>query len=227
MKRTCKQCGKEFELTEGEISFYESKGLDLPKRCKECREVNKSSKSSSEAKRESLATNKTASQAGWPLGKLVATGGAAIAIVLAALIGGGSLGGTVPGTDPSSTTNYSAVVSTPNTTSTTSDSNATNVPSANAAKTNAANAKKCTFRNTNLLNEHYEKHGKNMGFADAAAYESAASAVVTNPKASHKTEREDGDDVYYLENTREFVVVSTDGYIRTYYYADKDYFERQ
>ena len=224
MKRTCKQCGKEFELTEGEISFYESKGLDLPKRCKECREVNKSGKSASDTKRESLTTNKTASQAGWPAGKLIVTSIAAIAIVLAALIGGGALDGIVPGTDPSSTANNAVVASVSNTT----DAAAANVSNtANASNTSTANTKKYTFRNTSLLNEHYEKHGKSMGFADASAYESAASAVVTNTKALHKTEREDGDDVYYLENTREFVVVSTDGYIRTYYYADKDYFERQ
>ena len=30
----------------------------------------------------------------------------------------------------------------------------------------------------------------------------------------HKIEEEDGDDVYYLEETNEFVIVSTDGYIR-------------
>ncbi len=228
MKRTCKQCGKEFELTESEISFYESKGLDLPKRCKECREVNKSGKSASDAKRESLTTNKTASQAGWPAGKLIVTSIAAIAIVLAALIGGGALGGIVPGTDPSNTTNSSVVASVSNATDTAA-ANASNTANAaaSAANTNTANTKKYTFRNTRLLNEHYEKHGKDMGFTDAAAYESAASAVVTNTKALHKTEKEDGDDVYYLENTREFVVVSTDGYIRTYYYADKDYFERQ
>ena len=38
MKRVCKQCGKEFELSEGEIRFYEKKGLELPKRCQQCRE---------------------------------------------------------------------------------------------------------------------------------------------------------------------------------------------
>ena len=36
----CKQCGKKFNLTEGEIEFYKSKGLSLPKRCKECRKIN-------------------------------------------------------------------------------------------------------------------------------------------------------------------------------------------
>ena len=45
MKRTCKQCGKEFILTQSEIDFYKSKNLSLPKRCKECREQNKKSTS--------------------------------------------------------------------------------------------------------------------------------------------------------------------------------------
>ena len=83
------------------------------------------------------------------------------------------------------------------------------------------------FRNRNLLDKHYDKHGIEMGFASAEEYEAAASAVVTNPNALHKLEEEDGDDVFYLEDTREFVIVSTDGFIRTYYYADKDYFDRQ
>ena len=34
MKRICKQCGKEFELSQSEINFYNSKNLSLPKRCK-------------------------------------------------------------------------------------------------------------------------------------------------------------------------------------------------
>lgn len=84
-----------------------------------------------------------------------------------------------------------------------------------------------SFRNDNLLDKHFDKHGIEMGFSSAEEYEAAASAVVNNPKALHKLEEEDGDDVYYVEDTNEFVVVSTDGYIRTYYYADKDYFNRQ
>ena len=83
------------------------------------------------------------------------------------------------------------------------------------------------FRNRNLLDKHYDKHGIEMGFDSAEEYEAAASAVVTNPNSLHKLEEEDGDDVFYLEETREFVVVSTDGFIRTYYYASKDYFDRQ
>lgn len=45
MKRTCIQCGKEFELTSSEISFYKKRKLALPKRCKECRDLNKKGRS--------------------------------------------------------------------------------------------------------------------------------------------------------------------------------------
>ena len=41
MKRICKQCGKEFVLTDAELDFYKKKNLTLPKRCKACREKNK------------------------------------------------------------------------------------------------------------------------------------------------------------------------------------------
>ena len=85
------------------------------------------------------------------------------------------------------------------------------------------------FRNRDLLESHYEKHGKEMGFSSSKEYEMSASDVVNNPESLHKTEKEDGDDVYYKENTNEFVVVSTDGYILTYFNPDsgKKYFDRQ
>lgn len=85
------------------------------------------------------------------------------------------------------------------------------------------------FRNRDLLESHYEKHGKEMGFSSSKEYEMSAGDVVNNPESLHKTEKEDGDDVYYKENTNEFVVVSTDGYIRTYFNPDsgKKYFDRQ
>ena len=67
-----------------------------------------------------------------------------------------------------------------------------------------------------------------MGFASAEEYEKAAATVVSDSRALHKLEKEDGDDVYY-EETNEFVIVSTDGYIRTYFYPRNgiQYFERQ
>lgn len=84
-----------------------------------------------------------------------------------------------------------------------------------------------TFRNEERLQEHYEKHGIDMGFSSAEAYLAGANKVISDPSALHKTEAKDGDDAYYLEDTGEFVVVSQAGYIRTYFLASKDYFERQ
>lgn len=85
------------------------------------------------------------------------------------------------------------------------------------------------FRNQKLLDQHYEKHGREMGFASAEDYEKAAAAVPNHPDVLHKTEKEDGDDVYYVEATNEFVVVSTDGFIRTYFNPDRgiDYYNKQ
>lgn len=85
------------------------------------------------------------------------------------------------------------------------------------------------FRNKKLLNQHYEKHGIEMGFASAAEYEAAASAVINNPNALSKIEAEDGDYVYYVESSNEFVILSTDGYIRTYFNPSKGiaYYNRQ
>ncbi len=86
-----------------------------------------------------------------------------------------------------------------------------------------------TFRSESLLQEHYRKHGVEMGFATKEEYVAAANAVISSLAALHKLEAEDGDDVYYLEATNEIVIVSTDGYIRTYFCPNegKDYFDRQ
>ena len=90
-------------------------------------------------------------------------------------------------------------------------------------------AKEYTFRNSSLLENHYQKHGIEMEFGSASEYEKAASDVANSPDALHKKEKEDNDDVYYIEATNEFVVVSTDGFIRTYFKpsSGKAYYDRQ
>ncbi|MBO4591243.1 MAG: C39 family peptidase [Eubacterium sp.] len=77
------------------------------------------------------------------------------------------------------------------------------------------------FKSQKLLKQHFEKHGKDMGFESPEEYEAAASAVINNFDSLHKTEAEDGDDIYYIEETNEFVVLSTEGFIRTYFHPDK------
>lgn len=86
-----------------------------------------------------------------------------------------------------------------------------------------------SFRNEEYLEQHYDKHGADMGYDSAEEYLAAANQVVADKDTLHAIEEEDGDDVYYLESTNEFVVISTDGYIRTYFCPDDgiDYFYRQ
>lgn len=89
------------------------------------------------------------------------------------------------------------------------------------------------FRNQKLLTQHFEKHGAefadDFAYETAAEYEKGASDVINSDDALYKTEAEDGDGVYYIEGTNEFVILSTDGYIRTYFRpnAGIDYFNRQ
>ena len=85
--------------------------------------------------------------------------------------------------------------------------------------TSVETASYLAFRTEGKLQQHFEKHGQE--------YLAAANAVVANPAALHKLQAKDGDDLYFLESTGEFVVVSPAGYIRTYYLTDRDYFERQ
>lgn len=85
------------------------------------------------------------------------------------------------------------------------------------------------FRKQQYLDEHFAKHGEEFDYETAEEYLAGANRVINDPNSLYKTEAEDGDHVYYLESTNEFVVVSTDGYIRTYFKpsAGIDYFNRQ
>lgn len=73
------------------------------------------------------------------------------------------------------------------------------------------------FRSEKYLTDHFEKHKDEFDYNNAQEYLEGANRVINDPNALHKLEAEDGDDVYYLEATNELVIVSTDGYIRTYF----------
>lgn len=73
------------------------------------------------------------------------------------------------------------------------------------------------FRKEENLISHFEKHKKEFEYTTAEEYLEGANRVINTEGVLHKTEAEDGDDVYYLEETNELVIVSTDGYIRTYF----------
>lgn len=305
MKLTCKQCGKEFELSESEIDFYKSKNLHIPKRCEQCRQANKKNKAAAAKPYEN---KRMQNRSYTPSGNSGSNNGrnnkflCAILIIAIVLLTGGIVlsradlfsrysestnpiygadaytsgdihnqPGTAPetfnshpesGSDTVKTepNNETGEADTAQSTEPASDVSETGTdtspdkptPESDAAKDNPATEPEISaetipetdaqpaqssgvstpqykFRNNNLLNEHFEKHGKEMGFATAEDYQEAASAIVTSANALHKLEAEDGDDVYYIESSNDFVIVSTDGYIRTYFRPNSgiEYYNRQ
>ncbi len=90
-------------------------------------------------------------------------------------------------------------------------------------------AKILTFRTPEKLLKHFDEHKEATRCNTAEEYLIKANAVIQNPKAKVKNETDEGDNdkVYYLSQTGEIVFVSDDGFIRTYYIADDEYFERQ
>ncbi len=225
MKRKCVQCGKEFFLSSNEINFYKSKKLSLPKRCKECRDKNRKNKENENITPNEQEVGKenpvntyeykngdTGTAKPGKKGKNVKAAtfaAAAVIFVSAAGIGtfnNANTNGTVANTET-----------------------VQEVENSDINNSETVKESSYRFKNEDLLMDHYVKHGQEMGFASAEEYEAAASAVVENENALHKYEKEDGDDVYYIEKTNEFVIVSKEGFIRTYFYpnAGKSYFERQ
>lgn len=87
------------------------------------------------------------------------------------------------------------------------------------------------FTSKDSLISHFEKHGGEFDgkYKNKEEYLAGANKVIQNPDALYKTEKEDGDHIFYLEKTNEFVVVATFGKIRTYFRpsAGLKYFERQ
>ncbi len=104
-----------------------------------------------------------------------------------------------------------------------------NIPSEYTAVAEAESEYQYSFRSEQLLMEHYEKHGIYMKYKSPEKYLKGANRVIADEETLHAIEAEDGDDVYYLERSNEFVVVSTDGYIRTYFCPEDgiEYFHRQ
>ena len=87
-----------------------------------------------------------------------------------------------------------------------------------AVQTKDAQAAEHKFRNKNLLDQHYEKHGEEMGFPNAAAYQKAASDIINAADGQdilykYKSDGS-GDRCFYVEATKEFVVLSYDGSVQ-------------
>lgn len=194
-KRKCKQCGEEFTLTDSEIKFYNDKGLNLPKRCSECRKKNNNiNNNEKESIKETNIQRINSKNKSKKFRNIII-----VAVVLLLSFIGKSFN-----------INFDAL----------------NIGSVlQSQKADGV----LEFRNDNLWEEHFLKHGGEFGYTTKEDYLEGANEVVTSASSKHKQESEDGDDIYYDAENNEIVFVSKDGYIRTYFKPSDgiEYYNRQ
>ena len=204
IKRKCKQCGKEFVLSDSEIKFFNDKNLELPKRCSECRKENKNNNKEyniENSKSEKINNNKDNIHKNYKsdskkktFRNIIAAGLVLIVLLLGKLFN--------------------------------IDINWQEIRTNFGTQENNVSLE---FRNETLWEDHFEKHGSEFGYKSKEEYLKGANEVINSSTSKHKTEAEDGDEIYYDEEKNELVFVSTDGYIRTYF-KPKDginYYNRQ
>lgn len=86
------------------------------------------------------------------------------------------------------------------------------------------------FRNKSLYDSHYEKHGHEFGNITKEEYLQKANDLINSDSPDVLTKYEDdGDFMYFDKISGEFLVLSPDGYIRTFFIPDDgiDYWNRQ
>jgi pyocin large subunit-like protein len=115
---------------------------------------------------------------------------------------------------------------------------ASSVTTSKASKKTAASSSKpekqtrqYKFRSQKLLDQHFEKHGSEFGNITKEDYLRMANELINSDSDSvlSKTEKEDGDYVFFDKKTGYFAVLSKDGYIRTFFIPDRgiDYYNKQ
>lgn len=215
MQRVCKQCRSMFIISESEEAFFKEKNLNMPKRCKACREANKLGIPRNDYNPVNPIRTNTRSN-----------------------YSGNYYSGNYYSGNHNSSKNHSgnnslffkmlavfAVV----VIAIIAESQAKPFTLNQPADSGYVVGSNLTFRDEQSRLDHYYKHGEGMGYGSAEEYEAAAAAVVGNAATLHKNQASDGDDAYYLARTNEFVVVSTDGFIRTYFLPSDGiaYYNRQ
>lgn len=206
IKKQCKQCGKEFVLSDSEIKFFKEKKLELPKRCSECRKENKNSKVNNNDKVNNISNvkkdnnykshsydNKRSGNKK-TFRSIIATGLVVLVLLLGKIF--------------NIEINWQDL-------STSFGNEQTNIS--------------LEFRNETMWEEHFVKHGNEFDYDTKEEYLRGANEVINSSSSKHKIEAEDGDDIYYDVNKNEIVFVSSDGYIRTYFKPSDgiEYFNRQ
>lgn len=207
MVRTCVNCKKKFEIAKSEIDFYKSKGLELPKRCKECRDKNrqiKERKKAEERKRLIITL----------LLFFVETAALVTAIVL---FNKSIWGGFYAACAVCAAIFAVYMVVTKSKKAALSDVELYSV----------MNHFRYRFKDADDFREHFLKHGAETGCRTPKEYIKRANRVIKSPHTQKKREKEDGDIVYFDRASGEIVFCTAKGSIRTYYISDSAYFNRQ
>lgn len=93
----------------------------------------------------------------------------------------------------------------------------------NSGNSNVATTNSLTFPTVTDLLEQFDLYGASLGYTASLDYLSGANKVIANSKTLQLTQP-DGGTAYFLESTEEFVLVSSNGYIRTYFIPDTGIF---
>ncbi len=217
MERKCKDCGKTFKMSNSEVDFFNSKDLHLPKRCKDCRQKNRGTQPSTQPVRRtsySRSSNYTR-----PRRSSIHSTLLLLLVIAVFVFVYTSLEPLLVDTNPTVTITPSSSVQETVTTPDAETQESTPDPIPESSY---------NFRTYESYIDHFNKHGGDMGYATAEDYLAGANKVILADDVLSKFQ-DDGDTAYFLESTREFAVVSPDGYIRTYFKPDDgiDYFNRQ
>lgn len=113
---------------------------------------------------------------------------------------------------------------------TSNDSTGFNESEINDTDDNSKVIEQYSFRTDELMDVHFKKHKDEFGDITIDEYLKGANNLINQLSDTVLTKTEDdGDTLYYDTKTWEFVVLSKDGYIRTYFIPEDgiDYFNRK
>ena len=215
--KKCVQCGNEFTLSNGEVDFYIGKGLNLPKRCKQCRNKNKA-KNASGYNAGSFDNKNNNNYRSYYISKINYK--FCLYVVIAALIIALSAVRLI-----SDTFIVCAVI----------------IPviavavlilivhcSSNKIYIEEFDTSiyKYTFYDTASMVKHYVKHGDEVDCESMEQYLFKANYMLSRTDNLSRIQK-DGDTAYFNKYTREFAVIAKAGYVRTYFIARPEYFYKQ
>lgn len=180
IKKECTQCGKEFILSDSEIEFYKSRELSIPKRCKECRSLNKNKTHGDSAVeipyRKQYPPNSKGPRKGFHL---------IFILLLLCVVGLVTWELNRQNDRPKqyieqSIENNSKELDQSNSKELDQDNNETLEP----------DTKLYSFRTEEYGAEHFEKHGNEFDYASIEEYVEGANRVINSSESLHKLEKE-------------------------------------